>query len=141
MTSWAKFVVIGVLVAGVAIPAARWRSPRRASAPVAVVVPVEFSTQARAGRTAFDANCAQCHGANAAGTDKGPPFIHPVYNPGHHSDEAFFLAPKIGVRSHHWNFGDMPPQPQVSPEQVKDIVAYVRAMQEANGIFYQPHRM
>jgi mono/diheme cytochrome c family protein len=141
MTSWAKFVVIGLLVAGVAIPAARWLSSRRTSTPVAAAAPAELSAAARTGKTAFDANCAQCHGVNATGTDKGPPFVHPVYNPGHHSDETFFLAPKIGVRSHHWNFGDMPPQPQVSPEQLKDIVAYIRAVQEANGIFYQPHRM
>jgi mono/diheme cytochrome c family protein len=141
MTSWAKFVVIGVLVAGVAIPAAQRLSSRRASTPVAVVAPAELSAPARAGKTAFDADCAQCHGVNGAGTDKGPPFVHPVYNPGHHSDEAFFLAPKIGVRSHHWNFGDMPSQPQVSPQQLKDIIAYIRAVQEANGIFYQQRRM
>jgi hypothetical protein len=43
------------------------------------------------------------------------------------------------VRSHHWNFGDMPPQPQVTPQQLADIVAYVRVLQEANGIFHEPH--
>ena len=51
------------------------------------------------------------------------------------------LAAKIGVRSPHWNFGDMPPQPQVSEQQQVAIVAYVRVVQEANAILYQPHRM
>ena len=71
----------------------------------------------------------------------GPPLVHVLYNPGHHTNQAFFLAVKIGVRSHHWNFGDMPPQPQVSEEQLAAIVSYVRALQEANGISYPPHGM
>jgi hypothetical protein len=63
-----------------------------------------------------------------AGTDKGPPLVHNIYNPGHHAAGAFFLAAKTGVRSHHWPYGDMPPQPQMSEAQV-------------GGIGYQPHRM
>ena len=143
MTSWGKILVIGVFAFAGVIVVARWfpwRNPS-STASVAVTVPAELSPQAQAGKTAFDANCARCHGTNAAGTDHGPPFVHIIYNPGHHTDQAFFLAAKIGVRSHHWRFGDMPPQPQVSDQQLRDIVAYVRALQEANGIFYQPHQM
>jgi hypothetical protein len=64
-----------------------------------------------------------------------------IYNPGHRPDQALFLAAKIDVRSLHTNFGGMPPQPQVSQQQLADLVTYVRAPQEANGIFYQPHQM
>jgi hypothetical protein len=35
----------------------------------------------------------------------------------------------------------MPPQPQVSDEQLKAIVQYVRELQIANGITYRPHSM
>lgn len=35
----------------------------------------------------------------------------------------------------------MPPQRQVSEEQTTAIVQYVRELQIANGISYQPHRM
>ena len=35
----------------------------------------------------------------------------------------------------------MPAQPQVSDAQVMDIVRYVRELQKANGIVYQPHQM
>jgi mono/diheme cytochrome c family protein len=143
MASWGKIFVIGVFVAGGVMMAAQWFPSRgtRSGPIVAVTAPATLSPQAEAGKVAFDANCAPCHGTNAAGTDRGPPFVHIIYNPGHHSDQVFFLAAKIGVRSHHWNFGDMPPQPQVSQQQLTDIVAYVRALQEANGIFYQSHRM
>ena len=48
---------------------------------------------------------------------------------------AFLLAAKQGVRAHHWPFGDMPPVPGVSEQDVGRIVAYVRTLQKANGIF------
>lgn len=107
---------------------------------VNVKVPPLSDVAAR-GKVAFDANCASCHGVNASGTDKGPPLVHDFYNPGHHADRAFFLAAKLGVRQHHWRFGDMPPQPQVTQAQLITIVRYVRELQVANGITYRPHHM
>ena len=106
-----------------------------------VQVPQSLSLTAQKGLIAFNANCAKCHGQNAAGTDQGPPFIHNIYNPGHHADEAFFLAAQNGVRAHHWPFGNMPPQPQVSPGDIAAIIAFVRELQAANGITAQPHAM
>jgi mono/diheme cytochrome c family protein len=100
-----------------------------------------LSSQARAGQVAFDANCASCHGKNTAGTEKGPPFVHDIYNPGHHPDAAFSSAVHRGVAQHHWPYGDMPAQPQVTDQEVADIVRYVRELQEANGIVYHMHQM
>ncbi|HEY9163072.1 MAG TPA: cytochrome c, partial [Magnetovibrio sp.] len=104
-------------------------------------VPAKLSLTAQRGQVAFTDNCAQCHGINAGGTDQGPPFIHDIYNAGHHGDEAFFVAAKIGVRAHHWPYGNMPPQPQVSAGEVAAIVAYVRELQAANGIVARAHQM
>jgi mono/diheme cytochrome c family protein len=101
----------------------------------------DLSALAVDGKTAFDANCAACHGLNASGTDTGPPLVHDIYNPGHHGDGAFFLAAKLGVRQHHWPYGNMPPQPQVTEPQVAAVVQYIRELQLANGIGYRPHRM
>lgn len=101
---------------------------------VAVTVP-ELSDVALAGETLFDQNCAECHGDNAAGTDQGPPLVHDIYEPDHHADISFVLAAQRGVRAHHWRFGDMPPQPEVSEEEVQRIVQYVRELQRANGVF------
>jgi mono/diheme cytochrome c family protein len=86
------------------------------------------------GRALFEANCAECHGENAVGSDQGPPLVHRIYKPSHHSDMAFVLAAKQGVRSHHWRFGNMPAVGDVSDEEVLQITAYVRAVQRANGI-------
>lgn len=85
------------------------------------------------GEQVFNANCQKCHGEKATGSDQGPPLLHRYYVPSHHADGAFALAMKNGVRPHHWSFGPMPPQPQIDAEELKGIVAYVRALQRANG--------
>ena len=107
-----------------------------AARPIAEVRVPTLSSTATAGEAVFDANCAACHGDNAAGRDgAGPPLVHKIYEPDHHSDAAFFLAARQGVRSHHWPFGNMPPVEGVSDDDVALIVAYVRELQRANGVF------
>jgi mono/diheme cytochrome c family protein len=103
---------------------------------VEVALPSELSSLAQIGERAFNAKCAACHGTNAAGREgKGPPLVHKIYEPSHHSDMAFVMAAKNGVRSHHWRFGNMPPVDGVTDADVKAITAYVRALQKENGIF------
>ncbi len=106
----------------------------------APVVPA-FSPLARMGARLFAENCARCHGENATGTDRGPPLLHDIYNPGHHPDEAFYRAVRRGVPQHHWRFGNMPPLPEVKRRHVQAIIAWIRELQRANGITYRPHRM
>jgi mono/diheme cytochrome c family protein len=86
------------------------------------------------GATLFADKCGGCHGQNAAGSDKGPPLVHKTYEPSHHADESFYRAVRQGVKSHHWPFGDMLPIKGVSDEEIGQIIAYVRALQVANGI-------
>src|SRR5579863_9434661 len=116
--AWPKRVALGLSLA--ALAGLSMRSPSAGGDSAGrkpLVIPQSLSLKAQAGKIAYDANCAQCHGANAAGADHGPPFVHPIYNPGHHPDEAFQYAAKNGVRSHHWNFGDMPPRPEVDENE------------------------
>lgn len=78
--------------------------------------------------------CATCHGDDLRGTDQGPPFLNPMYEPGHHADQAFVLAAMVGVRAHHWDFGNMPPIEGITQDQVLAIVDYVREQQRSSGI-------
>lgn len=94
----------------------------------------ELSPEAAAGGQIFVKNCSQCHGFVAGGTDKGPPLIHKIYEPSHHGDFTFFRAVKHGTRQHHWPYGDMPPQPGVSDDDIAAIVTFIREVQRANGI-------
>lgn len=91
-----------------------------------------------AGKPLFEKHCAACHGTdlkgNEKGEKKGPPLLHKVYEPSHHGDAAFQLAAKNGVRAHHWPYGDMAPVPQVTPDDVAHITAYVRMEQRKVGI-------
>ena len=106
-----------------------------ASGPLVEVTVPSLSGAAKLGEAAFNDNCAACHGTNAAGSDKGPPLIHRIYEPNHHGDYSFVQAAAIGVRAHHWKFGNMPPQQQVGEADIQAIIAYVRTLQRANGIF------
>jgi mono/diheme cytochrome c family protein len=100
----------------------------------AVVHAVQIPASLAPGEAAFQANCVVCHGDRALGTEQGPPLIHIIYEPSHHSDLAFYMAAERGVRAHHWNFGDMPAIPWVTREEVGQIVAYIRFLQRQVGI-------
>lgn len=101
---------------------------------VAVVVP-NLQGTAAVGEKVFNAKCVACHGKNAGGVDgAGPPFIHKIYEPSHHGDQAFALAARQGVRSHHWPFGDMPPVEGITDAEIAAVIEYVRVLQSENGI-------
>ncbi len=89
----------------------------------------------RDGEQKFNANCSRCHGMGGVGTTQGPPFVHKVYEPNHHGDGAFQQAVAKGVKAHHWQFGDMPKIDAVKPEDVDQIVKYVRWLQKQAGVF------
>ncbi len=87
------------------------------------------------GQRIFESACVACHGTNAAGVEgAGPPLIHVIYEPNHHADESFQRAVAMGVRSHHWRFGDMPPVAGLTRGDVAMVIAYIREIQRANGI-------
>ena len=102
---------------------------------VNISLPATLSQVALRGKSGFEANCAVCHGGNAVGqVGVAPPLVHLIYEPSHHGDESFQRAVAIGVRAHHWPFGNMPPVEGLDRNEVAEIVAYVRELQRANGI-------
>ncbi len=116
------------------------KSPDQASpemgAPLAVVtVPDRLSPEAAMGKKAYETVCVDCHGDNGSGRNgMGPPLVHKIYEPSHHGDESFQRAVALGVRAHHWRFGDMAPVEGFTRADVKTIIAYMRELQRANGI-------
>jgi len=108
--------------------------PIRGNAIVSISVP-KLPEAFLSGKKIFDTNCSSCHGENAAGAhDTGPPLVHIIYEPNHHSDGSFVLAAKNGVRSHHWPYGNMPPVDGIKDTEISEIIKYVRFLQRANGI-------
>lgn len=123
------------LTAPVVSPAMHGEADAAPPSPADQVVVPELSPVALQGRQVFEENCSACHGTNAAGTDQGPPLIHNLYRPGHHSDAAFGMAVANGVVAHHWRFGNMPPIPGgISEAKMRWVVKYIREMQVANGV-------
>lgn len=106
------------------------------SIPIATGLTIpDLNVVEKLGERTFNENCAVCHGKNGAGNEgAGPPLVHIIYEPSHHGDMSFQLAVKNGVRAHHWPFGNMPPIPDVLEGEVANIIAYIRALQRANGI-------
>jgi mono/diheme cytochrome c family protein len=94
-------------------------------------LPAEF----KEGEEKFNAFCSPCHGAQAVGTGQGPPLVHKIYEPSHHADFAFQRAAAQGVKAHHWKFGDMPKIEGVTPDEVTQIIGYIRWLQRQAGIF------
>ena len=88
-----------------------------------------------AGAEVFEASCVRCHGAHAAGTDLGPPLVHPYYEPNHHADAAFYRAVQFGVQPHHWSYGPMPAVEGLGRAQVEQVIGYVRWLQRQAGIY------
>lgn len=110
-------------------------APAQGEAMAQVTLPEELSQKAQVGEKTFNAVCADCHGHNAAGkAGNGPPLIHKIYEPSHHGDMAFYMAVQNGVRAHHWRFGNMPAQEGLTRTDVDGIIAYVREVQQVNGI-------
>ena len=133
--AWQTSIGIGTIVA----IAAGWfilqegkEGPRQGEA-ASLMLP-DLSPQQQTGRALFDANCTECHGQNALGSDRGPPLMHRIYEPSHHSDLAFLLAVRKGIRAHHWKYGNMPAIDGVSDDEPVQIIAYVRDLQHAKAI-------
>ena len=128
-----RLAIAGLAVAAVAVAVYFFTQPDEANGDE-VVIPSLSEPGAR-GQVAYDRVCASCHGGNIDGTDKGPPLMHPFYNPGHHGDAAFVAATRRGAKAHHWKFGDMKPVEGVSDTELAEIIRFVREVQKANGLF------
>ncbi|MFT4607152.1 MAG: cytochrome c5 [Urechidicola sp.] len=87
------------------------------------------------GQVLYESSCASCHGKQLTGTDKGPPFLHRFYKPSHHGDQTFYRAALLGVKAHHWGFGDMPSVLGMTKVKLKSIVSYIRYYQQHKNLF------
>ena len=93
---------------------------------VAIKTLESYSQNAQIGQKLFQAKCADRHGPNVVGqAGVAPPLIHVIYEPNHHGDESFQRALALGVRTHHWKFGNMPAVAGFTRAEVKSIIAYV----------------
>ena len=105
--------------------------------PTSDTAPADVSSLVAEGEPLYQASCAECHGSDLRGTDKGPSHLSIVYEPNHHGDAVFALAVINGAPQHHWPFGDMDPVPGLDDADIERIVAYVRENQRIHG--FEPY--
>lgn len=133
-------IVVGVLAFAVAMhlvqpeKSSNMRHAPAGPAMISLTPPESVPERHQAGMKTFQANCAQCHGQWANGSDNGPTLVHDYYKPSHHADVAFYRAAQFGVRAHHWTFGDMPSIPGVTRDDMDQIIPFLRWWQRENGI-------
>jgi mono/diheme cytochrome c family protein len=87
------------------------------------------TTTLERGAAIYGANCAQCHGDDLAGTDRGPSLREAIYGPDQLSDGQVADAIRNGVDEKHWAFGPMPANGAITDAQIEAIIAFVRAEQ------------
>lgn len=106
-------------------PTSSTAAPPSASTAAAPVVPD--------GAAVYQQYCAECHGVDLRGTDKGPSQLSIVYEPNHHGDYAYRVAIREGTREHHWWFGDMPPVEGMTDLEIEEVISFIRAEQQRLG--------
>ena len=86
------------------------------------------------GEAVYGANCAQCHGEDLAGTERGPSLLAAVYRPSELPDAAVADAIRNGVDARLWDYGPMPANGALSDAQIDAVVQFLRAEQEPAGV-------
>ncbi len=86
-------------------------------------------TEQQRGEAIYAANCAQCHGGDLGGSDRGPSLLDPVYGPDQLTDAQFIDAIVNGVDERLWDFGPMPANRGYSDAQLDAVLTFVRGRQ------------
>lgn len=96
----------------------------------------ELSQAAQHGRVVINEKCQECHGVDGTGgTRTGPPILHSMYREEVFPDFQFKRSVLEGKREKNWRFGPMPPVKGLSDTDLTDIIAFVREVQKASGIY------
>jgi cytochrome c len=132
-----KCIIMGLcfLFLGCSENGSNAQSSPLSSPPILASAAKPLPAELEEGEAKFNNFCSRCHGPRGQGTNNGPPLVHKIYEPNHHADMAFQRAAAQGVRAHHWKFGNMPKIDGVVPEDVSQIIAYIRWLQRQAGIF------
>ncbi len=90
-------------------------------------------TELERGTSIYESGCAQCHGGDLAGTERGPSLLDPAYGPDRLTDASYVDAIRNGAEQRLWDFGPMPGNPGFSDERIEAVVTFVRAQQAADS--------
>lgn len=85
------------------------------------------------GERLFNTYCASCHGYYGRGEGLGPALLDTLYLAPRLPDASIESAVANGVPQTHWRYGAMPKVTRVGPAEVREIIPYVRWLQQRAG--------
>ncbi|MCO5317390.1 MAG: cytochrome c [Microthrixaceae bacterium] len=86
-----------------------------------------------AGQQLYADYCGACHGRDFEGSIQGPSHLDEHFAPGTTSDEDYRRAIRNGTDGSAFDFGRMPAITSLDDQQVEDVIAYIRSVQEERG--------
>lgn len=86
-----------------------------------------------AGEQTYTDFCGACHGRDFEGSVQGPSHLDAVYDPATTTDADFRDAIRNGAERTNYDSGNMPPIRSLDDQQIADVIAYVRSVQEERG--------
>ncbi len=88
---------------------------------------------ATAGKQVYGDYCAACHGRDFEGSVQGPSHLDAHFEPATTTDQDYRNAIHDGVEESTYDFGNMPAIRSLDDQQVADVIAYIRSVQEERG--------
>jgi mono/diheme cytochrome c family protein len=85
------------------------------------------------GEQVYSDYCAACHGADFEGTTQGPSHLDPAFDPELTTDADYEAAIREGAETEDFEFVRMPPIRSLDDQQIADVIAYIRRVQEERG--------
>lgn len=85
------------------------------------------------GERLFNTYCTSCHGYYGKGEGLGPALLDTLYLAPRLPDASIENAVLFGMPQTHWRFGAMPKVARVGPADLREIIPYMRWLQQRAG--------
>lgn len=87
-----------------------------------------------AGEQTYQDFCGSCHGRDFEGSVRGPSQLDAVFAPDVTTDEDYRDAIRDGAQEQHYDFGPMPAIGSLDDQEIANVIAYVRQVQQERGL-------
>ncbi|MCP4434126.1 MAG: cytochrome c [Actinomycetia bacterium] len=91
-----------------------------------------------AGEQTYMDFCGSCHGRDFEGSSQGPSQLDEHFAPGETTDAEFRQAIENGAPREYYDFTPMPAIGSLDDQEVTNVIAYIRSVQQERGFNPQP---
>jgi mono/diheme cytochrome c family protein len=123
------YMVYDEYSAGGAIQAAQ----KQTSLVHVVTKPSNMSSTAQLGENVYNYRCRSCHGPLGLGAVGGPPLATGEFAESIYPDTQMAQAILSGAPQKNYDYGRMPAQPDISDQDLRATIAFLREIQTLHG--------